>query len=206
MLNTYPSTIHVRRAVEPMESITAEEAIARWRAARDRLRPKAPVVILRPVEPAPIEEVAPEPAPLVVEERPAHPQRKKDRDRAIAILKAKRRSEPVSRVAKRIARDRADIGLNATHVLDMVAAYYQVAADDIRGPRKLRAFLRPRNVAIFLVRSILNRSISSLAEFIGRDRSSVLNAIQNVEIDLTYSDRTTGADLVAIKKLLGVLA
>lgn len=63
-----------------------------------------------------------------------------------------------------------------------VAEYFQIRATDLKDPTRKRAIARPRQIAMAIAAELTNNSLQSIGhEFGGRDHTTVLHAVRNVE-------------------------
>ena len=71
--------------------------------------------------------------------------------------------------------------LTPKEILDAVASFYNLTADDIRGPSRSRPIVRPRQIAMYLMRQETEASLSQIARLLGRrDHSTVIHACDKV--------------------------
>jgi chromosomal replication initiator protein len=83
-----------------------------------------------------------------------------------------------------------------------VADHYNVSVPDLLSARRSRTVARPRQVAMYLAKQLTTHSLPSLGRsFGGRDHTTVLHAIRNVE-SLLDSDRGIGDDVKLLQRLL----
>jgi chromosomal replication initiator protein len=69
-----------------------------------------------------------------------------------------------------------------SRVIDVVAAYYGLRAKDLTGPSRQRQVTRARQVAMYLVRKHLGRSLPEIGRAFGdRDHTTVLASVQKIE-------------------------
>jgi len=67
-------------------------------------------------------------------------------------------------------------------VLKKVSAEFGFAEDDIKGPRRTEKLALARQVAMYLIRNMLNLSLAEIGEFFGgKDHSTVIYAIKKIE-------------------------
>lgn len=66
-------------------------------------------------------------------------------------------------------------------VLDVVCDYYGVKEEDIRGQKRNREFVVPRHISMYILRNLTENSYSKIAEFFGRDHSTIMNAEEKVK-------------------------
>lgn len=67
----------------------------------------------------------------------------------------------------------------------LVAAHFRVEMGDIRGARRQRSILEPRQIAMFLCRRLTEASLPEIGRaFGGRDHTTVLHAISKIEREI----------------------
>ncbi len=67
-----------------------------------------------------------------------------------------------------------------------VAAYFQIEVGEIRGARRQRSILYPRQVAMFLCRRLTEASLPEIGRaFGGRDHTTVMHAVEKIEREIT---------------------
>jgi len=83
-----------------------------------------------------------------------------------------------------------------------VADHYNVSVPDLLSARRSRTVARPRQVAMYLAKQLTTHSLPDLGrKFGGRDHTTVLHAIRNVE-SLLDTDRGIGDDVKLLQRLL----
>jgi len=79
--------------------------------------------------------------------------------------------------------------LTCEDVMRVVATYYNVTVDDLKGPRRTREIATPRQVAMFLCRELTDSSMSRIGEAMGgRDHTTVLHGCDKVAEDIRTSE------------------
>ena len=79
-------------------------------------------------------------------------------------------------------------------VQKIVADYFQISVDDLKGKKRSSTVAFPRQIAMFLSRDVLNESYQRIGlEFGGRDHSTVMHSCEKIESDIksTKSIRET---------------
>ncbi len=67
-----------------------------------------------------------------------------------------------------------------------VASYYSISLSDLKSSKKLRIYALPRQVAMYLCRTMTNSSFPEIgAKFGGKDHSTVIHACRQIEKRLT---------------------
>ena len=183
---TAPSIMHIRRAVEPVESITAAEILRRAHAARLRMgkRPSTPVVRLRP------------PAFLYEDDfGPKKPRYIPEPDApAVTEFGAVKRDWLLLSSPFRV-----------TLIMDAVCHVAGVRKIDLFSQRRTLDVMLPRQVAMYLARHLTGRSLPDIgARMGGRDHTTILHGVEKVGALLAAGDPRTVELVSAVKTLLGV--
>ncbi len=83
-----------------------------------------------------------------------------------------------------------------------VAEHYNIRPADMQSVRRARAVARPRQVAMYLAKSLTPRSLPEIGrKFGGRDHTTVIHAVRKVE-ELAAADPVFRDDVELLKKLL----
>ncbi|MAS42123.1 MAG: chromosomal replication initiator protein DnaA [Rhodobacteraceae bacterium] len=83
-----------------------------------------------------------------------------------------------------------------------VAAHYNVRMTDLLSPRRARAVARPRQVAMYLSKSLTSRSLPDIGRrFGGRDHTTVIHACKTIE-KLKDTDSQMAEDLELLRRML----
>ena len=83
---------------------------------------------------------------------------------------------------------------NISKVQKIVADFFQISVDDLKGKKRSSSVAFPRQIAMFLSRDVLNESFQRIGlEFGGRDHSTVMTSCRKIEMDIksTKSIRET---------------
>ena len=84
----------------------------------------------------------------------------------------------------------------------MVANHFSISKSDLVSQRRTRAIVRPRQIAMYLCKTMTPRSLPEIGKrFGGRDHTTVIHAVQKVE-QLMGEDRTFSDDVELLKRLL----
>ncbi|WP_038130443.1 chromosomal replication initiator protein DnaA [Thioclava indica] len=87
-------------------------------------------------------------------------------------------------------------------ILRKVAEHYNIRLSDLVGPKRLRAIARPRQVAMFLSKSLTTRSLPDIGRrFGGRDHTTIMHGIRKIE-ELRASDSQLAEDIDMLRRLL----
>jgi chromosomal replication initiator protein len=105
-------------------------------------------------------------------------------------------NEPLDQAAvqTRLKDDPAGEGLTVERIARAVGQFYRVAPARLRGKSRQRAALVPRQVGMYLARTLTDLSLDRIgAYFGGRDHATVLHACRKVEQALTDDPGLAGA-------------
>jgi len=73
------------------------------------------------------------------------------------------------------------LSITATEIIETVANFYNVKISDLKGQRRLKQLVRPRHVAMYLVRSHTDHSFPEIGRlFGGRDHATVQHACKKI--------------------------
>jgi len=72
--------------------------------------------------------------------------------------------------------------ISAKKIADSVAGFYNITVDDLVKQSRKKEYVKPRQIAMFLMRKELDSSFPSIGEFFGgRDHTTVMHAVEKVE-------------------------
>lgn len=95
-----------------------------------------------------------------------------------------------------------DRRLTVDEIQRKVAEHYNVKIADMHSPKRSRTVVRPRQVAMFLAKTMTSKSLPDIGrKFGGRDHTTVMHAIKKVE-ELYESDSSFREDVDLLKKML----
>ena len=84
-----------------------------------------------------------------------------------------------------------------------VADHFNLRLADMLSSRKERAIARPRQVAMYLVKRLTNRSLPEIGRrFGGRDHTTVMHGVRKIE-ELKAKDPALAEDVETLEHLLG---
>lgn len=92
--------------------------------------------------------------------------------------------------------------ININQILKIVAKYYSIKVSDIKGKRRTKSIVIPRQIAMFLIYDLTETPYMSIGEVLGgRDHTTVMHGVRKIE-ENTQRDTKTKQDLLNIKQLL----
>jgi chromosomal replication initiator protein len=84
----------------------------------------------------------------------------------------------------------------------VVATHYNVSKQDLLSARRTRAIVRPRQIAMYLAKTMTPRSFPEIGKrFGGRDHTTVLHAVRKVE-ELAAADETLAQEIELLKRMI----
>ncbi len=87
-------------------------------------------------------------------------------------------------------------------IMRKVSDHYNIRMADLLGPRRSRAVSRPRQVAMFLSKSLTTKSLPEIGrKFGGRDHTTVIHAVRKVE-ELRAIDSQISEDVELLRRML----
>ncbi|MHA3913900.1 chromosomal replication initiator protein DnaA [Halovulum sp. GXIMD14793] len=87
-------------------------------------------------------------------------------------------------------------------IMRKVSDHYNIRMADLLGPRRSRAVSRPRQVAMFLSKSLTTKSLPEIGrKFGGRDHTTVIHAVRKVE-ELKAIDSQISEDVELLRRML----
>jgi len=83
-----------------------------------------------------------------------------------------------------------------------VSEHYNIRLSDMIGPKRLRSFARPRQVAMYLAKTLTSRSLPEIGRrFGGRDHTTVMHGVKRIE-ELRGLDSQIADDLELLQRSL----
>ncbi|WP_171097931.1 chromosomal replication initiator protein DnaA [Ruegeria sp. HKCCD7255] len=83
-----------------------------------------------------------------------------------------------------------------------VSEYYNIRISDIVGPKRLRSYARPRQVAMYLCKQLTSRSLPEIGRrFGGRDHTTVMHGVKRIE-ELKLTDGQIAEDVEMLRRAL----
>ena len=83
-----------------------------------------------------------------------------------------------------------------------VSDHYNIRLSDLIGPKRVRTFARPRQVAMYLSKQLTSRSLPEIGRrFGGRDHTTVMHGVRRIE-ELKAQDSQIAEDLELLRRAL----
>ncbi len=91
---------------------------------------------------------------------------------------------------------------NIENILQIIADYYQVSADEILSKQRSKKVVKPRQVAMWFSRELTTQSLIQIGAFFnGRDHTTVLHAIRNIN-EMIHLDNELKKDIDNIREII----
>ena len=96
----------------------------------------------------------------------------------------------------------SDRKITVEEIQRKVAEHYNIRLSDMIGPKRLRSYARPRQVAMFLAKTLTTRSLPEIGRrFGGRDHTTVMHGVKRIET-LRDQDSQMADDLEMLRRAL----
>lgn len=87
-------------------------------------------------------------------------------------------------------------------IVGMVAEHYDVPSDDLKGNKRSKKIVFPRQIAMYLCREMTNVPLNGIAKSLGKnDHTTVMHACKQIEKELAISKETQDAIAILMKKI-----
>ncbi len=120
---------------------------------------------------------------------------------------AKSQGQPVSvELAEKVLGKNIVVGrkkiVTPSEVIKAVSKYYDVNVGDLKGQRRTKEIVLPRQVAMYLIRELTDAPLMGIGEQLGgRDHTTIMHGIKKVEEEMQEMGRVR-QDVVNVKQLL----
>jgi chromosomal replication initiator protein len=87
-------------------------------------------------------------------------------------------------------------------IIRKVATHYNLRMTDMLSPRRARSVARPRQIAMFLAKTLTSKSLPEIGRrFGGRDHTTVIHAVRKIE-SLRETDVQISEDVELLRRML----
>lgn len=105
---------------------------------------------------------------------------------------------------KNLKLDPKNNSLSISRVQDVVAKYYQVTTTDLKGKKRVKQIVMPRQIAMYLTRELTDNSLPKIGqEFGGKDHTTVIHAYDKIAQSLE-TDTNLQKEIAELKKQLKI--
>jgi chromosomal replication initiator protein len=96
----------------------------------------------------------------------------------------------------------SDRKITVEEIQRKVSDHYNIRLSDLIGPKRVRTFARPRQIAMYLSKQMTTRSLPDIARrFGGRDHTTVMHGVKRIE-ELKAKDSQIAEDLELLRRSL----
>ena len=83
-----------------------------------------------------------------------------------------------------------------------VSEHYNLRLSDMKSARRARAVARPRQIAMYLAKTLTSKSLPEIGrQFGGRDHTTVMHAVKRIE-SLADTDSQIAEDVELLRRML----
>jgi chromosomal replication initiator protein len=93
--------------------------------------------------------------------------------------------------------------LTSDKVIKETAVYFGITPQDLTGESQIREFAKPRQIAMFLCRKLLNIPYQGIGRLFQRDHSTVMSSVKQIETAIEKNPSPLSDHLAGILKKLG---
>lgn len=103
---------------------------------------------------------------------------------------------------KALKSNNGSLQVSILQIQEEVAKYYHISLKDLKGKKRVKSIVVPRQIAMFLSREMTDNSLPKIgAEFGGKDHTTVIHAHEKIQ-QLITTDSTIQSEVSEIKNLL----
>ncbi|WP_136635958.1 chromosomal replication initiator protein DnaA [Pseudooceanicola onchidii] len=96
----------------------------------------------------------------------------------------------------------SDKKITVEEIQRKVAEHFNIRMSDLIGPKRVRTFARPRQIAMYLAKTLTSRSLPEIGRrFGGRDHTTVIHGVKRVE-ELKVQDSQIAEDVEMLRRAL----
>ena len=89
-------------------------------------------------------------------------------------------------------------------IIEIVSTYFNITKRDIMSNKRSKNISDPRQIAMYLIRDVLNLPFSKIGDIFSKDHSTVMHACSKVERQIKENDQDVIEDLENIRKRISV--
>jgi chromosomal replication initiator protein len=92
--------------------------------------------------------------------------------------------------------------ININEILKAVCLYYSVKSQDVKGKRRKKEYVIPRQVAMYLMKEITDMPYMSIGDFLGgRDHTTVMHGVEKIQGEIAETGKMT-QDIINVKQII----
>jgi chromosomal replication initiator protein len=94
--------------------------------------------------------------------------------------------------------------INVNDILKAVCTYYSIKMQDIKGKKRNKEIVIPRQIAMYLIKEITDAPFMSIGDFLGgRDHTTIMHGTEKVAHEVQIKEGKTHQDVINIRTMLG---
>jgi len=110
--------------------------------------------------------------------------------------------EVAAKALGQMLKDKPTKNININEILKAVCTYYSVKIQDIKGKRRNRELVIPRQVAMYLMKEITDMPLMTIGDFLGgRDHTTVMYGVDKIQGEIAETGKMT-QDIVNVKQII----
>ena len=86
-------------------------------------------------------------------------------------------------------RENKPVAETVNTILEVTARKYDVTVEDILGKSRTKTIKTARNVAMYIIKKVLDLSLNDIGKMMARDHATVHSNIKNIETDIKSDDK-----------------
>ncbi len=99
-------------------------------------------------------------------------------------------------------KERVVKNINVNEILKAVCLYYSVKAQDVKGKRRNKELVIPRQVAMYLMKEITDIPFMSIGDLLGgRDHTTVMYGVEKIQEEIAETGKIT-QDIINVKQII----
>ena len=92
--------------------------------------------------------------------------------------------------------------LTIPQILNAVAKYFQLTVQDLKGKKRVKQIVIPRQIAMYLAREMTDNSLPKIGQEIGgKDHTTVIHAHEKIMASMT-TDENLKAQVIELRNIL----
>ncbi len=93
--------------------------------------------------------------------------------------------EIVARVLGKTVREKAKKNVNMNQILNAVCTYYAIKSSEIKGKKRNKELVLPRQVVMYLIKDMTNTPFMSIGDFLGgRDHTTIMYGVEKISKEI----------------------
>jgi chromosomal replication initiator protein len=117
-------------------------------------------------------------------------------------LKTEATTDLAAQALGKTVRDSPKKSVNMNQILNTVCTYYSIKSIEIKGKRRNKELVIPRQVAMYLIKELTNTPFMSIGDFLGgRDHTTIMYGVEKISGEIENHTKT-GQDVSNVKQMI----